>query len=79
MTRPQDERLDDRSARAVILQIGTIKAVGTSTLDIDVPGPGGVNSTLTGIAQLSTFTGTVGARVAVLMDSVRALCIGPIK
>ena len=74
MIRPQDERVYDRTERAVLLRIGTVHTVNASTLDVDVPG-----GTLTGVPQLSTFTATVGQTVAVLMDSVRALVIGPLK
>lgn len=72
MTRPQDAYPFDRNARSVILRVGTVAAVGTSTVDVDMPG----GTRLTGVP--STFTPKVGAQIVVLLDRDNALAIGPV-
>lgn len=74
MTRPEDEYPFARNERSIVLRIGTVAVVGSTTLDISVPG-----GTLAGVPQLAHFTATVGARVAVLLDRDSALAIGLVK
>ena len=70
--RPEDSYQFERNVRAVVFRIGTVAAVGSSTLDVDVPG-----GRLTGVA--TTFTPMVGARVVVQLDRDKALAVGPVK
>ena len=72
MTRPEDDYPYERNERAVVVRIGTVAAVGASTVDVDMPG----GTRLPDVT--STFTPTVGARVAVLLDRDNALAIGPV-
>lgn len=73
--RPQDLHQFDRNQRAAILRICTVNAVGASKIDIVVPG----GAVVPNVSQLTSFTATVGARVAVLMDRDVALAIGLVK
>lgn len=72
MTRPEDAYPYARNERAVILRVGTVAAVGTSTVDVDMPG----GTRLNGVP--STFTPKVGAQIVLLLDRDNALAVGPV-
>lgn len=72
MTRPEDDYPYERNERAVILRVGTVAAVGTSTVDVDMPG----GTRLTGVPSVSRPA--VGAKVVVMLDGGNALAVGPV-
>jgi hypothetical protein len=75
MPRPQDTHEYDPAGGAALLRIGTVAGVGATTLDVDLPGA----SRIPAVAQLASFTATVGAKVAVLLGEDGPVAIGIVK
>jgi hypothetical protein len=74
--RPQDDYPYDRNLKAAIWRTGTIASVSGDGTRLTVNVPGGQ---VTNVMFLTSVTTTVGARVALLLDSKTALAIGLVK
>jgi hypothetical protein len=74
MPRPQDTHEYDPAGGAALVRIGTVAAVGATTLDVNLPG-----GPVPGVAQLTSFTASVGSRVVVLIGEQGPVVIGIVK